>query len=148
MSRALVLFLVLAAGLVTACGDKESTGPTAPSSAAPSVLPVPPPAQPTPPPGPPPTAPVSLKVKITPNPPKGRAPLDVNANLCQSRPTPPVDDYPLTFTFDYGDGVVRVQTFCRNHHIYQAAGSFDARFCATDGIAGHESCKDFRVQVE
>jgi hypothetical protein len=147
VSRAHVLFLVLAVGLVAGCDD-DSGSPTAPGSAAPSVLPVPPPAPPTPPPGPPPTAPVSLKVKITPNPPKGAPPLDVNANLCQSRPTPPVDDYPLTFTFDYGDGVLRVQTFCRNHHIYQAAGSFDARFCATDGIAGHESCKDFRVQVQ
>jgi len=147
VSRAHVFFLVLAVGLVAGCDD-DSGSPTAPSSAAPSVLPVPPPVQPTPPPGPPPTAPVSLKVKITPNPPKGAARLDVNANLCQSRPTPPVDDYPLTFTFDYGDGVLRVQTFCRNHHIYQVAGSFDARFCATDGIAGHESCANVRVKVE
>jgi hypothetical protein len=146
VSRAPVFFLVAAAGLFAGCDDDNSGSPTAPSTPAPSVTPAAP--LPTPVAGPAPNAPVALKVKLTPSPPTGPAPLNVNANLCQSRPQPPVDDYPLTFRFDYGDGVLRTLTFCRNNHTYRDPGTFHASFCATDGLAGHESCKDFRVQVE
>ena len=95
-----------------------------------------------------PTAPVSLEVKLNPNPPVGPAPFDLHVSLCGSRPVPPVDGYPLTFTLDWGDGRRHTRYFCRDDHTYDTAAVYRATFCATDGIAGHESCASFRVKVE
>jgi len=138
--RALVLVGVcLAAG----CHHEDSTAPSSPLP-TPSAAPTPAPS-PTLPPAP--TQPVSLDVKLNPNPPSGDAPLTLHVSLCGSRPTPPVDGYPLTFTLDWGEGRRHTRYFCRDEHTYDAAGIFRATFCATDGIDGHESCASFRVKV-
>jgi len=92
--------------------------------------------------------PVSLSVKLNPNPPSGAAPFTLNVSLCGSRPVPPVDGYPLTFTLAWGDGRRHTRYFCREDHTYDTAGVYQATFCATDGIEGHESCASFRVKVE
>ena len=95
-----------------------------------------------------PTQPVSLSVKLNPNPPSGAAPFTLNVSLCGSRPVPPVDGYPLTFTLAWGDGRRHTRYFCRDDHTYDTPGVYQATFCATDGIDGHESCASFRVKVE
>jgi hypothetical protein len=87
-------------------------------------------------------------VKLTPTPAEGEAPFTLDVNLCQSRPVPPVDDYPLTFTLTWGDGGRHVQAFCRDHHTYENPGAYRATFCATDGVAGHETCKGVNVTVD
>jgi hypothetical protein len=140
------LFLAVVAALAAGCHGDRSTSPSTPAAAPSPSATTPAPAAPTPPPAP--TQPVSLAVKLNPSPPDGAAPLTLHANMCGSRPSPPVDDYPLTFTFTYGDGARHVQTFCRDHHTYQDSGSFRASFCATDGVAGHESCASFKVRVD
>jgi hypothetical protein len=130
--------------LAVACNDKESTAPAAPAPVA-STAPIV-----TPPPGTlpsAPTQPVWLAVKLNPNPPSGAVPLDLHVSLCGSRPVPPVDDYPLAFTLDWGEGRVHTRYFCREQHTYETSGVYRATFCATDGIAGHESCASFRVRV-
>jgi hypothetical protein len=87
-------------------------------------------------------------VKLNPNPPSGAAPFTLNVSLCGSRPVPPVDGYPLTFTLAWGDGRRHTRSFCRDDHTYDTPGVYLATFCATDGIEGHESCASFRVKVE
>lgn len=136
--------LVAIACLAAGCNDEGSTAPSSPSP-APSAVPTPVPLPPTLPPAP--TQPVSLAVKLNPNPPSGAAPLDLHVSLCGSRPVPPVDDYPLTFTLDWGEGRRHTRSFCRDQHIYETPGVYRATFCASDGIAGHESCASFRVRV-
>jgi hypothetical protein len=59
-----------------------------------------------------------------------------------------VDDYPLRFTLAWGDGRRHTRYFCRDQHTYNAAGVYLATFCATDGIAGHETCASVRVRVD
>lgn len=137
--------LMASACLAAACNDEGSTATAAPAPVA-STVPMA-----TPPPGPlpsAPTQPVSLAVKLNPNPPSGAVPLDLHVSLCGSRPVPPVDDYPLTFTLDWGEGRAHTRYFCREQHTYETAGVYRATFCATDGIAGHESCASFRVKVD
>jgi hypothetical protein len=131
--------------LVVGCNDKGSTAPSSPA-ASPSAVSPPASLPPTLPPAP--TQPVSLAVKLNPNPPSGDVPLDLHVSLCGSRPVPPVDDYPLTFTLDWGEGRRHTRSFCRDQHTYETAGLYRATFCATDGIAGHESCASFRVKVD
>src|SRR5437899_13582 len=135
MRRRALLIPLLAMFLPEGCHGGSSSAPSAPT-AAPSAVPATPAPAPTP---PAPTQPVSLTVKLNPSPADGPAPLTLHVALCGSRPVPPVDDYPLTFTFTYGDGARHIQTFCRDHHTYQDSGSFRATFCATDGIPGHET---------
>jgi len=145
MRRSLLL-VPIAVSLLAACDDKATT-PTSPAPAAPvapAPTPVPPPA-----PRPAPTQPVSLGVKLNPAPPRGDAPFTLHVSLCASRPVPPVDDYPLTFTLVWGDdGRRHTRYFCRDDHTYETPGIYQATFCAADGIAGHESCASFRVRVD
>jgi hypothetical protein len=131
--------------LGVACGEDQPAAPAAPAP-APTATPAPAPSA-TPAPSAP-TAPVSLSVKLNPNPPSGPAPLELHVSLCGSRPVPPVDDYPLTFTLDWGEGRRHTRYFCRDDHVYEVPGVYRATFCAADGIAGHESCASFRVKVE
>lgn len=138
------VLLVAAACLAAGCNDKGSTAPSSPAPAPSATTPAPVP--PTLPPAP--TQPVSLAVKLNPNPPSGTTPLDLHVSLCGSRPVPPVDGYPLTFTLDWGEGRVHTRSFCRNQHTYETAGEYRATFCASDGIAGHESCASFRVRAK
>ena len=143
--RGRVLPLV-AVCLAVGCHHEGSTAPTAltPSPTPPAApAPAPPPTLP-----PAPTQPVSLSVKLNPNPPSGAAPFTLNVSLCGSRPSPPVDGYPLTFTLAWGDGRLHTRYFCRDDHTYDTAGVYRATFCATDGIDGHESCASFRVKVD
>jgi hypothetical protein len=131
--------------LTLGCQHESSTTPSAPtpvpspsaaSTPSPSTLP------------PAPTQPVSLAVKLNPNPPSGAAPFTLNVSLCGSRPVPPVDGYPLTFTLAWGDGRRHTRYFCRDDHTYDTPGVYQATFCAADGIDGHESCASFRVKVD
>ena len=132
-------------GLCLAAGCHSSTAPTA--SPTPTTTPSPAPTPPSTLP-PAPTQPVSLSVKLNPNPPSGAAPFTLNVSLCGSRPVPPVDGYPLTFTLAWGDGRRHTRYFCRNDHTYETPGVYQATVCATDWIEGHESCAGFRVKVE
>ncbi len=134
-------------GVCLAAGCHSSTAPTATPTPTPTPSAVPTPA---PPPTllPAPTQPVSLSVKLNPNPPSGAAPFTLNVSLCGSRPVPPVDGYPLTFTLQWGDGRRHTRYFCREDHTYDTPGVYQATFCATDGIDGHDSCASFRVKVE
>ncbi|PYQ16572.1 MAG: hypothetical protein DMF80_04390 [Acidobacteria bacterium] len=143
--RRRLLLIPLVVLVADGCHGGGSPAPSAPST-VPSAAATPAPAPPTPPPAP--TQPVSLTVKLNPNPANGPAPLTLHVALCGSRPSPPVDDYPLTFTFTYGDGARHTQSFCRDHHTYPESGTFRATFCATDGIAGHESCGAVKVRVD
>src|SRR5207249_11810740 len=79
--------------LVPGCDHGTTTTPTASPTPTAPAAPTPSPTLP-----PAPTAPVSLDVKLNPNPASGPAPLDLHVSLCGSRPVPPVDGYPLTFT--------------------------------------------------
>jgi len=137
---------VLLAGLCLAvgCHHESATTPSSPSPAPPTVTLAPAPAPSLP---PVPTQPVSLSVKLNPNPPSGIAPFSLGVSLCGSRPSPPVDDFPLTFTLDWGDGRRHTRYFCRDDHVYDTPGIFRATFCATDGIEGHETCASVRVKV-
>ena len=134
-------------GVCLAAGCHSSTAPTATPTPgpAPSAAPTPAPPSPLP---PAPTQPVSLSVKLNPNPPSGATPFTLNVSLCGSRPVPPVDGYPLTFTLAWGDGRRHTRYFCREDHTYDTPGVYEATFCATDGIEGHESCAGVRVKVE
>jgi len=137
---------VAAAWLVPGCDHGTTTTPTASPTPTTSAAPAPPPS-PTLPPAP--TAPVSLDVKLNPSPATGAAPLDLHVSLCGSRPVPPVDNYPLTFTLAWGDDHrVHTRYFCRDDHVYDTPGIYRATFCATDGIEGHETCATVRVKVE
>ena len=137
--------LLAATCLATGCDEDNTTAPVTPTP-PPTTAPAPAPVPPTLPPAP--TQPVSLSVKLNPNPPSGAAPLDLHVSLCGSRPVPPVDDYPLTFTLDWGEGGrVHTRSFCREQHVYETPGTFRATFCASDGIAGHDSCASVRVKV-
>jgi hypothetical protein len=134
-------------GLALAAGCHHETT-TAPATPTPTPVAAPTPApSPTLPPAP--TAPVSLDVKLNPSPATGAAPLDLHVSLCGSRPVPPVDNYPLTFTLAWGDDHrVHIRYFCRDDHVYDTPGIYRATFCATDGIEGHETCATVRVKVE
>jgi len=61
---------------------------------------------------------------------------------------PAVDGYPLTFTLFWGEGRTHTRYFCRDQHVYEIPGVYHATFCATDGIAGHETCANVRVRVD
>jgi hypothetical protein len=147
MRRLLLLSAVVALSLASACDDdSNATTPTTPTPAPPVTSPPAP--VPTAAPKPVTTAPVLLVVKLTPTPAEGEAPFTLDVNLCQSRPQPPVDDFPLTFTANWGDGGRHVRTFCRDQHTYENAGTYRATFCASDGVEGHDSCKNVTVRVD
>ena len=130
--------------LVPGCDHGTTTTPTASPTPTAPAAPTPSPTLP-----PAPTAPVSLDVKLNPNPASGPAPLDLHVSLCGSRPVPPVDGYPLTFTLAWGDDRrVHTRYFCRDDHVYDTPGIYRATFCATDCIEGHETCATVRVKVE
>jgi hypothetical protein len=144
--RKTTLVVLVGVCLAAGCHHENPTAPSAiTASPAPSAAPTPAP-PPTLPPAP--TQPVSLDVKLNPNPPAAAAPFNLHVSLCGSRPTPPVDGYPLTFTLAWGDGRRHTRYFCRDEHTYEAPGVYRATFCATDGIDGHETCAGFRVKVE
>ena len=145
--RCRLLLVPIAVSLLAACDDDAPTTPTSPAPTAPAApAPTPVPAPTT---RPAPTQPVSLGVRLNPTPPSGTAPFTLHVSLCASRPVPPVDDYPLTFTLAWGDDNRRhTRTFCRDEHTYDTPGVYRATFCAADGIDGHESCATFRVKVD
>jgi len=142
--RGAVVIVFLGLCLAAGCHHETATAPSSSSTPPPTVTLAPAPS-PTLPPAP--TQPVSLSVKLNPNPPSGVAPFDLHVSLCNSRPVPPVDDYPLTFTLDWGDGRRHTRYFCRDDHTYDTPGVFRATFCASDGIEGHETCASVRVKV-
>jgi hypothetical protein len=62
--------------------------------------------------------------------------------MCQS--TDPDGD-PLSFSYQFGDGTSDSGP-CRIEHVYLASAS--ATICVTDGVAGHEQCRTFAVEVQ
>jgi len=147
-----------AAGAVAVANSSSDDSPTttsppatAPPTTAVPVTTVPPTTVPstTMPPGSVNRPPVG-SFRISPNPPSGKAPLTVNFNMCQS--TDPDND-PLEFTFNFGDGRTD-RGFCRMDHTYTGSSvraaadrTYNPRICVTDGVEGHEQCKDYTVEL-
>ena len=148
-----------AAGAVAVANSSDDDPPTttspaatAPPTTAVPVTTVPPTTAPPPtttPPGATNRPPVG-SFRVSPNPPAGKAPLTVTFNMCQS--TDPDDD-PLQFSFNFGDGR-RDQGFCRMDHTYTGTTvralvdqTYNARICVTDGVEGHEQCKEYAVDL-
>lgn len=132
------------AGVVSATGGDDT-----PSTTAPPVTtlppPPPPPTPPTPFPEPPPPAengPPAALLAVTPDPPKGPAPLAVVLNLCRSSDP---DGDTLAYTFDFGDGT-RDEGSCRTEHTY-AAGRYGATACVDDRH-GHTRCREAAVEAD
>jgi PKD repeat protein len=96
-----------------------------------------------PPPAPPNQPPIAL-FRVNPSPAIGPAPFLVAFNMC---PTTDPDGDAMSFTFDFGDGQQRTQKLCRSDHVY-ARGIYTAETCVTDGVPGHESCREFRVEAQ
>ena len=90
----------------------------------------------------PPNQPPVIRFHVSPNPPTGPAPLDVNLNLCQSSDP---DGDQLRFHFDFGDGTE--DEGCRVTHTY-SHGTFTAKACVTDTQPGHEVCQTVVVNAQ
>lgn len=143
IATAVGLGAVLGLGLVvqTACKNDKTFGPFVPTTAS-APTPVPPNLPPTPPPRVPGPNPPFLRLKVSPNPAVGKAPLDVTFNACKSFDP---DGDKLTFAFNYGDGKEKDADFCRQTHTYSSVGDFKASVCATDGRT--ETCRSVSVSV-
>ena len=138
-----VLFLAV---LLGHCGDdspnESSATPTAPTPAPP---PTPVPTIPPPPPGPTGNQPPVPEFKVTPFPATGKAPLDVNFNLC---PTADPDGDKIIFFFDYGDGTTAQGPPCRQQNTYHA-GRYTANMCVWDSRPEHAlQCVAFVVDAK
>jgi hypothetical protein len=73
---------------------------------------------------------------------RGRAPLTVQFNNCQSRPTEDGDDLKFTYDFD-NDGAVDAFGHCRWEQTYTAPAT--ARVCVSDRRPGNEVCQEWEI---
>lgn len=90
-----------------------------------------------------PNRPPVLEAVVAPDPPEGPEPLDVRYGACGSS-DPDGDE--LRYSFDFGDGQSDRGT-CRTAHVFEREGKYTSQVCVTDGQAGHEVCRSFRVHV-
>jgi hypothetical protein len=73
---------------------------------------------------------------------RGGAPLTVQFNNCQSRPSEEGDDLKFTYDFD-NDGAVDAFGHCRSEQTYTAPAT--ARVCVSDRRPGNEVCQEWQI---
>jgi hypothetical protein len=138
--------VLLLALLLPACDDDENSNelPTGPGGTVTYVEPAPLPRRPVA--TPVPDSPPTQVLKFNPNPSAGAAPFLFKVNQCLSQSSLP--GYPLSFTYDYGDGVTKGGLGnCRNQHTYQKTGNFRGTFCVSDREPGHQVCTQLTISV-
>lgn len=72
----------------------------------------------------------------------GGNPLEVQFNMCQSRPADPDDELKFTYDFD-ADGTADEIGHCRARHTFTAPAS--ARVCVSDRRPGGIVCRTYRI---
>jgi PKD repeat protein len=83
--------------------------------------------------------------KTNPSPPSGKLPLTVEFNACLT--SDPNGD-PILFTFDVGEDGPDESGHCRKEHTYRKKGTYQAKVCVNDGMAGHaDQCQSYSVVV-
>jgi hypothetical protein len=140
MSVRILSTVALVLGMV-ACGEDTPSTPAPPPPTVPA--PVPGTLPPAPAPG---NQPPVGAFRVSPDPARGEAPLQVRVNMCRSDDPDPGDG--LQFSVDFGDGVT-ASGGCALEHTYRAVGGFQARACVSDGQPGeaHTQCQAFSVRT-
>jgi len=87
----------------------------------------------------------TLRLRLSPDPVSGPAPLDAGFNLCQSSDP---EGQRLQFRYDFGDGrVTGWVSDCSKPNTY-AAGAYVAFVCVSDGTPGHDVCRAVDVLAQ
>jgi hypothetical protein len=134
--RRLAWVVALFAAAVPACKESSPAGPSPTPTAAPTLAPT---ATPTVAANTPPV----LGIRVSPAPISGAAPLTVTVNMCTCQD---VDRDEMFFEYKWGGAAHKVDGFCREDHVYNTPGMYQAWFCVTDKKS-EPVCKSYKVNV-